>query len=168
MILYGFYPGINTPDKIIVHHSTSLIAMHQAHLIDGWHEKRDFPKSQLGFFIGYHYVIEKDGTVLQARLVTEGGAHTVGQNFSSIGICLAGNFDIELPTVAQERSLAALIDDEIGRWHLDSAAIYPHRAFAKKDCYGTRLSNDWARDVFLRNKIGWLKLMLLWIKGNTK
>lgn len=40
--------------------------------------------------IGYHYVIPKDGKVELGRPLKRIGAHCVGQNSRSIGICLPG------------------------------------------------------------------------------
>lgn len=40
--------------------------------------------------IGYHYVIDRDGTVVEGRPVERTGAHVKGHNANSIGICLIG------------------------------------------------------------------------------
>lgn len=40
--------------------------------------------------IGYHYVIDRDGTVVKGRPVERAGAHTKGHNKNSIGVCLIG------------------------------------------------------------------------------
>jgi N-acetylmuramoyl-L-alanine amidase len=40
--------------------------------------------------IGYHYVIEVDGTIRPGRGIEEVGAHVQGSNSKSIGICLIG------------------------------------------------------------------------------
>ncbi|MBZ4369940.1 N-acetylmuramoyl-L-alanine amidase, partial [Mycobacterium tuberculosis] len=77
--------------------------------IDLWHKERGFPVSSLGFYVGYHYVIEKSGNLLTARRESEIGAHTIGQNESSIGICLVGNFDVETPTQQQIATLGDML-----------------------------------------------------------
>lgn len=71
--------------------------------------------SSLGYAIGYHYFIEKNGKVTQGRADTDEGAHCKGFNTQSIGICLAGNFDATMPSQAQIEALKAL---EIGRAHV--------------------------------------------------
>ena len=43
--------------------------------------------------IGYHWVIERDGTVKQGRPTDEWGAHAKGHNHESVGICLVGGLD---------------------------------------------------------------------------
>ena len=68
--------------------------------------------------IGYHYLIDRDGTVAKGRPVERAGAHVKGHNANSIGVSLFGgkggtasdqfqdNF-----TEDQERALSALIAD---------------------------------------------------------
>lgn len=52
--------------------------------IDRWHRARGF------FKVGYHFIIRRDGTVEVGRSIDEPGAHAVGYNSVSIGICLVG------------------------------------------------------------------------------
>lgn len=104
-------------------------------------------KSSLGFWVGYHFYIAKNGIITQTRAYTDEGAHTKGQNSQSIGICLAGNFDATLPTEAQIKSLTSLLIKVISDLKISPTEIYPHRKFAQKTCYGNRLSDTWARDL---------------------
>ena len=52
--------------------------------IDKMHKQRGFKK------IGYHYVIDLDGTIEKGRAENEIGAHCIGYNSKSIGICYIG------------------------------------------------------------------------------
>ena len=52
--------------------------------IDAWHKKRGFR------CIGYHFVIYLDGSVHKGRAIEEVGAHCLGHNANSIGICYIG------------------------------------------------------------------------------
>jgi len=73
-------------------------AVTPAETIDGWHRARGFRRDDgaLATFnpalksIGYHYVIGVDGHVATGRALAEIGAHVVGQNKASIGICMIG------------------------------------------------------------------------------
>ena len=56
--------------------------------------------------IGYHYYIERDGKIVSGRNESEMGAHCLGWNNKSLGVCLAGNSDF---TVQQFTSLTSLI-----------------------------------------------------------
>ncbi len=101
-------------------------------------------KSSLGYYIGYHWYISKDGTAKQGRADLDEGAHTIGYNNKSIGICLAGNFDVTYPTQPQIDSLKKLINVYAKRFNIPKENIVPHRKFAVKSCYGNKLSDDWA------------------------
>ncbi len=52
--------------------------------IDKWHRQRGFKG------IGYHYVIYRDGSTHQGRDLECAGAHCMGHNANSIGICYIG------------------------------------------------------------------------------
>lgn len=103
--------------------------------------------SSLGYYIGYHYYIEKDGSLHQGRLDSDEGAHCVGMNITSLGICLAGNFDATLPTQAQIDSLAKLLIQKSTKYNIPLSNIIPHRHFASKTCYGNKLPDTWASDL---------------------
>lgn len=139
----------NNPNKVIVHHSADSEPGHQLDKINQWHKERGFNLSSLSYYVGYHFLIEKDGTVTQTRNTDEMGCHCIGENFSSIGICLAGNFDIELPTPEQEVALGGLLETLCAEFHIDSTMIFPHRNFSLTDCYGKQLKPSWAMDIYL-------------------
>lgn len=91
-----------------------------AKVIDGWH-KRGFKRlgGAVRTFnahlphIGYHYVIDTDGTIETGRQEGEMGAHVKGHNLHSIGICLVGGMKGKQPhaefTEAQWHALHALL-----------------------------------------------------------
>lgn len=149
----------NTPKYLIVHHTggTDLnpladTSSHTFEMVNEWH--RYNPNvwlgeyGSLGYAIGYHYFIDKTGKTTQGRAHTDEGAHTVGYNASSLGICLAGNFDVTLPTPEQEKALKTLLGALKGSY--PDAPIIPHRHFAQKSCYGRKLSDTWASDLILK------------------
>ena len=141
-------PKDNFPEMIIVHHSGGTDANpsedtsnHTAQIMEAFHLSKKWEG------LGYQYVIHKDGAVWLGRPETYHGAHTVNFNNKSIGICLAGNFDVTLPTPLQEISLKSLILDIRGRYPNIGEKIYPHRRFAKKTCYGSRLADNWVLNL---------------------
>lgn len=135
------------PTRIIWHHSASQVPTHQAELINEWHKEREFPISSRGHYIGYHYIIEKDGSVFQAREENEIGAHDSGENVNSIGICLAGDFNVELPTPEQCAAFRELWIALIIRLGLPVLAIEPHRRDDTTDCPGKLLGDDFPLTV---------------------
>lgn len=123
-----------THEAIIIHCSATRAGMDfHAKDIDLWHKQRGFVK------IGYHYVIDLDGTIEKGRAENEVGAHCVQQrmNFRSIGICYIGGLDstgapCDTRTDAQKSSLQALVADIRTRY--PGISIYGHRDFAPKAC----------------------------------
>lgn len=142
---------INKPDKIITHHAVSL-KTHTAEDVDDWHKQR-WPgftskvfKNKRGQFyhVGYHYVIEWDGTIVRCRAEDEEGAHCFGQNRTSIGICLMGNNDVHKPSIQQMESFEKLYREIQSRWPaITPNRIFPHRKYANKSCHGKLLADDY-------------------------
>lgn len=144
----------NVPKYLIVHHTGGTDAdpkadtsHHTAEMINEWHKQLWNFKSSLGWYVGYHYIIEKDGLVQQCRAHADTGAHTVGMNSSSIGICLTGNFDYYDPTPEQVTALTALLTKIAKQYSIPKQNIVPHRKYTKKTCYGKRLADDWAANL---------------------
>ncbi|MDR1089580.1 MAG: N-acetylmuramoyl-L-alanine amidase [Prevotella sp.] len=119
-------------DKIIIHCSATKAGRHfTVEDIDRWHKARGFAG------IGYHYVIYLDGSVHRGRPEDQTGAHTQGQNSSSVGICYIGGLDAEgkpsdTRTEAQKSSLINLVDDLEAKY--PEAKVYGHCEFAAKAC----------------------------------
>jgi GT2 family glycosyltransferase len=75
------------PDWIVIHHSAtdelcSVTKIRQAHLDRGWDD------------IGYHWLIDQQGFLHKGRPDHIPGAHVLGFNERSLGICVIGNFDL--------------------------------------------------------------------------
>lgn len=100
-----------------------------------WHKGRGWRD------IGYHFLIDRDGLVVEGRPVEQVGAHVRGRNAASIGVSLFGghgsserdqfgdNF-----TEAQEASLRGLISTLKGKY--GDVAISGHNQWASKACPG--------------------------------
>ena len=97
-----------------------------------WHVQRGFSD------IGYHYIIHLDGTVETGRPFEQVGAHCVGHNRASIGVCYVGGIarDGKTPkdtrTAAQNVALAKLVRDLCAKF--PKVTIHGHREFAAKAC----------------------------------
>jgi len=145
---------INRPQGIVVHHSVTPLAQindKSEASFNSTHKARGFPESRSGWFIGYHIVCYSDGEVRRYKDDDEVGAHCKenSQNFKSIGICLEGNLDVEMPPIAQQRALLALISEYQGKYNIPDKNVVPHRYYAtggnKNDMisrYGT-VVNSW-------------------------
>jgi N-acetylmuramoyl-L-alanine amidase len=69
---------------IVVHHSASPLST-TIRDIRKWHVEENGWSD-----VGYHFVIESDGTVRAGRPLDRIGAHARGRNATHIGICLVG------------------------------------------------------------------------------
>ena len=100
---------IASVDYLVVHCADTYARMDiGAKEIDQWHRQKGWLK------IGYHYVIRRDGRVEKGRNDDEVGAHTLGFNRNSLGICWVGgkgdnNVAEDNSTKAQRDSLAATL-----------------------------------------------------------
>lgn len=120
-------------DKIIIHCSATPEGRQTTvDDITSWHKARGFRT------IGYHYVIYLDGSIHPGRPVAEIGAHCLGQNTSSIGICYIGGMDADnknpkdTRTKEQRCSLIYLIKSLKKKY--PNARVFGHRDFANKAC----------------------------------
>jgi len=100
--------------------------------IDRWHRKRGFR------CIGYHYVIKLDGTIEEGRPLPEPGAHCIGHNEHSIGVCYIGGVakDGHTPKDTRTEKQKAALYYLLRRLKTQypDAEIHGHRDFAKKAC----------------------------------
>ena len=104
---YQEYRPINL---IVIHCSATRIT--RSYTVDDCrrdHRNRGFAD------IGYHYYITRDGVVHAGRPLYTEGAHAVGYNRYSIGICYEGGLDIrgrpaDTRTPEQKETLQKLLD----------------------------------------------------------
>lgn len=135
-------------DKIIIHCSATPEGRDvKMETIKSWHVKGNGWSD-----IGYHFVIELDGAVRDGRPLHRAGAHTRGENATSIGICYVGGIDKDknakdTRTKAQKESMDKLI--ETLSLEYDGATIHGHNEFANKACP----SFDVAQEYGMRNII---------------
>ena len=101
--------------------------------IDTWHRERSWK-----FGIGYHYVVRRDGSIELGRPEWMIGAHCVGHNAHSIGVCYEGGLDIrgepaDTRTEAQRRSLRKLIE-QLHAAYPKALIVGHHDLNPQKDC----------------------------------
>lgn len=100
--------------------------------ITRWHKARGWRT------IGYHFVIYRDGSVHKGRNLEEIGAHCVGHNAHSVGICYIGGLSADgktskdTRTQEQRTALRKLVEDL--QQQFPGATLHGHREFANKSC----------------------------------
>ena len=106
--------------KLVVHHSASAGKSTNKALIEKWHKERGFSQ------IGYHRVIEANGSIVQGRSEETMGAHAKGANSGSLGVCVVGNFESEIPSAGQLRALISQLTSWCRKYGLNQDNIYGH------------------------------------------
>ncbi len=90
--------------------------------------------------IGYHFIIDRTGTIWQGRDWRYQGAHTSGANAHNVGVMLLGNFEIQQPTGAQLSSMRSLVLSLARMYNLDVRKdVYAHNDFGNTQCPGKHL-----------------------------
>ena len=128
-------------DEIIVHCTATRpdwfagkSAQAKVNEVRRWHLDRGWSD------IGYHYLIDRDGTVVEGRPVERTGAHVKGHNTGTIGVALlgglggsAGDSFADHFTQEQDDALRALIAD-LQVEHMGIRKISGHNQYAAKAC----------------------------------
>ena len=82
--------------------------------------------------IGYHYVIDRAGRVIEGRPIAYQGAHVSNQNEHNVGVMLLGNFEQQSPAPAQLGSLQATLRHLMALYHVPVNRVYtPPRTGAR-------------------------------------
>lgn len=156
---------------VVVHHSvykpannpTELKA--QAKLFDGWHKSKSWAEKiktpgEFGYqYVEYHYLLGLDGSLLQVQdekyVLYHSGDNFRGVNsfnLHGVAVCLTGNYETDVPTEAQMKTLVALVRDVQKRYGID-ALVRGHKQTSQSAtaCPGKNIGT---------NTSGWLKQVI--------
>ena len=149
------------PEYIVVHTAAFNGSNCDRDMIDRWHKDRNWSG------IGYHFVIlnnkhnsKADGTVENGRPTNKSGAHALGLNSRSLGICCIGHGDINDFTPAQYESLYQLISKLMAEFSIPASKVIGHRELniladndiissryrTSKSCPGSKIDMDFIRE----------------------
>ena len=116
------------PEYIVVHTAAFSGENCDRDMIDEWHKARNWSG------IGYHFVIlndkhneKADGTIEKGRPSNIAGAHTLGLNSRSLGICCIGHGDKDDFTSARYESLYSLIRRLMNEFSIPVSKVIGHR-----------------------------------------
>lgn len=159
--------------RVFVHHTAVTLTRNpdQWNATNNYHKSIGFHTSSMGWNVGYNFEISADGTIRQARPIGETTCAQIGFN-NEISIALDGFFDEEMPTEAQVTALQSLLQYFVKTLGVLPESIEPHRFVATnhiakgsvcvsntsqyktidncmpyKSCYGSKLSDSWARSL---------------------
>lgn len=124
---FGDLNYTNNSLEIIVHHASwsvcSVEDIHRVHKEEnGWSG------------IGYHYFIRKDGSVYKGRPDNVIGAHCLGHNTNTLGICFEGDYEAETMPTEQLQSGQELIAYLKDKYQINN--IGKHKDYMSTDCPG--------------------------------
>lgn len=144
-------------DFIFIHCSASKPSVHvDAAVIRRWHKARKFDD------IGYNLVITRSGVAQIGRSLEDVGAHVVGYNHNSLGICLAGGLN-EI-TGKAENNFTASQFATLKTWVRALKTVWPtarvlgHRdASPDKNKDGIIDSRDWLKECPCFDVAQWMK-----------
>ena len=143
------------PDKsrIVLHHTADFVKDADKKLTGekSWnasvaHARRaqNFHRKIRGWKdIGYHFMIDWEGRILEGRPLELLGAHTEKRNTGSIGIVLMGDLSRQRLTKPQARALTGLLGWLMDRYRIPPERIAGHYQDKRTICPGTYLSNLW-------------------------
>lgn len=123
---------MRTINEIIIHCSDSEFDKDfHASDIENWHKARGFKK------IGYHFVIDLDGTIERGRRLCEVGAHCEDHNKNSIGVCYIGGkrngVHEDTRTQAQKIAMEILVAS-LCTMFPNISRVCGHRDYANRAC----------------------------------
>lgn len=111
---------------IVLHHRAGegdADSIHKLHLARGFSG------------IGYHFYIRKNGEVYKGRPIGMVGAHTLGANQKSVGVCFEGDFEKQkVMTALQEKSGRELVTYLKNLY--PKASVVGHRELQSTACPG--------------------------------
>jgi hypothetical protein len=126
--------------RVTLHHSDGRYTRTLAESLAEARFIQDFHIHGRGWIdIGYHFLVDPEGNILEGRPEGVLGAHTLGNNEGNIGIVLLGNYQpphADRPTAAQLAAVAALGRYLVARYGIDPSMLKGHRDYKSTDCPG--------------------------------
>lgn len=92
--------------------------------------------------IGYHYVIDRAGRVIEGRNAAYQGAHVSENNPHNLGVLVLGNFDRQRPTAEQLAALSRFTKALTTVQHVAAARVRTHRELKPTECPGRFLQTS--------------------------
>ena len=114
------------PAFLVVHHAAGDMtaeAIHRAHRAQGWSG------------IGYHYVVQLDGSVHRGRPEGRVGAHVAGHNSGTLGVCFSGNYETRKAMPAKQLAAGRELLADLRRRY-PKAKVRRHKDFNPTACPG--------------------------------
>lgn len=116
-----------TTDYIVLHHAAAAVCT--AAQVDKWHKENGWSG------IGYHFFVRKDGSIYRGRPLNSVGAHSLGMNTRSVGVCAEGNYDKELFMPKEQKTALKELCSYLKELYPNARAV-GHRELNATGCPG--------------------------------
>lgn len=128
------------PWRVTLHHTDGRFTKSLAESLAEARFVQEFHQNGRGWSdIGYHYLVDPLGNILEGRPLGTLGAHTLSNNEGNVGIVLLGTYHSPVndrPTPAQLAAVASLGRFLVKRFGIDPDSLRGHRDYKKTDCPG--------------------------------
>ena len=124
-------------NKITLHHTTEKKQsmkrndLHFIQSIQKYHQKE-----RQWADIAYHFIIGKDGTIYEGRLLHYRGAHVKNHNKGNIGIAILGDLNLNPLKKSQEKAISLLIEALREKYNIPEKELFAHRELGTTSCPG--------------------------------
>lgn len=95
--------------------------------------------------IGYHFAIDRNGRVFQARPLELQGAHVKNNNPGNLGIVVFGNYEKIRPTQASLESVNKMVAYAMERFNVPLSQVRTHQELRSTACPGRFLQEQMNR-----------------------
>lgn len=96
--------------------------------------------------IGYHYGVELingEYEILVGRQINQIGAHTRGHNQEALGICMVGNYDVDIVSDTLLKTLGKLVKSHMAVFNISANNVFGHNEFnPDKTCPGSNFNME--------------------------
>jgi N-acetylmuramoyl-L-alanine amidase len=92
--------------------------------------------------IGYHFAIDPNGRIWQARPLELQGAHVKNNNPGNLGIVVFGNYEKIRPTYATLDSVNKMVAYAMERFNVPLSKVYTHQELRSTACPGRNLQKQ--------------------------
>lgn len=133
---------MNGVNKITVHHEgwTPVTFTSATAAYDRIEKIRQIHTRDRGWAdIGYHYIIDRAGRVIEGRPIQYQGAHVSENNPHNLGILVLGNFEEQKPSNIQVKSLGKFARLMMKTHNVSASQVLTHREINPTACPGRNL-----------------------------
>ena len=141
-IARGNINAMNGVKKITIHHEgwTPFTSTSTAATYDRIESIRQIHTRDRGWSdIGYHFVIDRQGRIVEGRPLAYQGAHVSENNPHNLGILVLGNFEKQTPSKKQIEALGRFTRQMMKTHRVPASRVQTHREINPTQCPGRHL-----------------------------